>query len=127
MTTTVRRRRGAGITATAGLLVVPALLTSCGSKWVQTQAVTADSPEAMTILVDYGSFCWSSPDPMPKATVVESDTEVRITPNVPAPHGDQKLCMTFEDIALAEPIGDRTVIDTRTGSAFTVTFGPPST
>lgn len=107
------------------LLVLSTLfLASCGSKWLQIEGVTAGSAEATTVHVDYGDFCWSADSPMPGATVIESDTEVRITPNVPAANGDQKKCLTDgEQITLARPIGDRKVVDTRTGAKFTVRFG----
>ena len=110
--------------AIAGAVLCTLALTSCGSKWLQIEGVTAGSREATTIRVDYGPFCWSADSPMPSATVIESDTEVRITPNVPAPKGDQKKCLTDgEQITLDKPIGDRKVVDTRTGARFTVTFG----
>ena len=101
----------------------PAALSACGSAWQRPEAITAASADATTITVDYGDFCWSSPDPMPQASVVESATEVRITPNVRSNHGNQKACKTDEQITLQQPIGDRKVIDTRSGGRYTVSFG----
>src|SRR4051812_33709592 len=65
------------------------LLASCGSDWAEVHEVTARQKSDTEIEVNYG-ICWTSNDPMPKAKVVESGTQVRITSAVKAPGGDSK-------------------------------------
>ena len=83
--------------------------------------VTARQKSDTNVSVNY-DVCWASNDAMPKAKVVESDTEVRITSAVKAPGDDSKACLTLETVALTSPIGDRAVVDGRTGRKFAVTF-----
>ena len=119
-----RRPRAWCVFAVASAFV----LASCGSDWAQVQAdwarvqgVHAHERSDITIYVDYG-ICWGRNDPMPKAKIVESDADVRITSVLPASGGVSLACLTLETVTLAKPIGDRVVIDARTGKRFNVAF-----
>ena len=105
------------------LLAVPLMfvLASCGADWAEVHGVTARRKSDTSVSVDY-DICWVNNDPMPKAKVVESDTEVRITSAVKARGSDSKACLTTETVTLASPIGERAVVDGRTGKKFPVIF-----
>jgi hypothetical protein len=105
------------------LLAVPLMfaLASCGTDWAEVHGVTAQQKSDTSITVNYDT-CWVSNDPMPKAKVVESATEVRIAPAVKARGSDSKACLSLETVTLTSPIGDRVVVDARTVKKLTVTF-----
>jgi hypothetical protein len=105
------------------LLAIPLMvvLASCGTDWAEVHGVTAQQKSDTSISVNYDT-CWVSNDPMPKAKVVESAAEVRIAPAVKARGSDSKACLSLETVTLASPIGDRTVVDARTGRKVAVTF-----
>lgn len=97
------------------------LVASCGSDWAEVHEVTARQKSDTNVNVNY-DICWTSNDPMPKAKVVDSDTQVRITSAVKARGGDSKACLTVENVPSTSPIGDRSVVDGRTGQKFAVSF-----
>ena len=111
-------RRGTTCALSVAMAVV---LASCGTNWAGVQRATAHTRSDTTILVDYG-ICWLKATPMPAAKVVESDTAVQITPEVHDPDGDSKACATLQSVTLAKPIGDRVVIDARSGKVIAVVF-----
>jgi hypothetical protein len=97
------------------------VLASCGTDWAHVQGATAHTRSDTSISVNYG-VCWLKNTPMPTPKIVESDTAVRITSEVHSPGGDSKACLTLQTITLAKPIGDRVVVDARTGKTITVAF-----
>ena len=90
-------------------------------RWVAITGVSARVDAPTVLHVDY-DVCAQVPPPR----VIESANEVRLTIDFQHDYaGFQLACGTIATIQLAEPIGDRKVIDDHYGTAFTVVLQDP--
>jgi hypothetical protein len=90
-------------------------------RWVSIAVVTArvDAPTTLKVAYD---VC----DQVPPPRVIESATEVRLIIDKQHDYaGIQLACQAFADVHLAQPIGERKVIDDRNGRAYTVIVEDP--
>jgi hypothetical protein len=91
--------------------------------------VSATSPDATQLLLVL-DYCDASRD-VTIEDAVESPSEVRVRLDIPIPSGDRDDCGGFAYVMLSSAIGDRTVVDDRTGKHHKVEFGtfgaPPTT
>ncbi|MFM2070743.1 MAG: hypothetical protein RLZZ623_1006 [Actinomycetota bacterium] len=109
---------GQRVTCLAAVCLIA--LASCGgSHWVQIIGANADSPNATVVTVGLG-ICVANPASIPQPSVIESSTEVHVRVAVKQDDGDEASCASLQAIKLASPIGDRVVVDDRTGQRFTV-------
>ena len=104
----------------AGALVV----VGCGSdvRWVSINRVDAAGASATELSVQI-DVCAVVPYPR----VVESATEVHLLIDLKMDYSSQKACVSAVDVHLAQPIGNRKVIDDRHHRQIPVTSTPPIT
>jgi hypothetical protein len=99
------------------------LLASCGSgtDWVAIQGASASSP-GDTVVELVLQICRADPPEIPASAVSESDDEIRVL--IPFEHSDEDEagCLGVFPIVLGAPVGDRVVVDDRTGFIVTVQF-----
>jgi hypothetical protein len=102
------------------------VVSACGTDRVRITAVAADSPDATVLLLSL-DICHPSLDEVPTGDVTESDAEVRVRLSSERSGGDEDDCVGSMLLTLVAPIGDRVVVDDRSGERFVVTFtGAPS-
>lgn len=116
----VRGRRGArGASGRSSALTVSLLMALAGCASDAPRIVEAYGDPASPRLELSVDTC----NRTPRATVVESDTEVRITIEADEPSGDGSGdCLDRAEVTLGQPLGRRTVVDE--GSDRTVTVRP---
>jgi hypothetical protein len=100
-------------------LTVLLQLAGCAADWVNIRMATANSANATTVLLSLDT-CHPSQNVVPREDVTESDTEVRVRLSMKQPSGDQDDCAGAVTMELQNPIGNRVVVDDRTGQQFTV-------
>lgn len=114
-----RRERGLALAATCF-----ASAACGGSEWAAVDEVRAPSPEATQLLLVL-DYCDASQNPRLIDDAVEESTEVRVRLNIAIPNDDRDDCVGIANVTLSSAIGDRTLVDDRTGKRFTVEFGAP--
>ncbi len=106
-----------------GMVAVGAIaLSSCGGPdWVKVNGATADGPDETVVFVGL-DVCHPDPEVIPESAVVETDTEIRV--RLPMKHsgGDEDACAVALPVMLDSPIGNRVVIDDRTGRRFVIAY-----
>ncbi len=108
------------------LLSTVALLGVCacgGSDWAAVDHVWAGSPDATVVTLEL-DYCDAGQNPLTVDSFVESPSEVRVRLDIPIPSGDRDDCAGIAQVQLTSPIGERTVVDDRTGERHVVEFGP---
>lgn len=108
------------------LLSTVALFGVCacgGSDWAAVDHVWARSPDATVVTLEL-DYCDASQNPLIVDSFVESPSEVRVRLDIPIPSGDRDDCAGIAQVQLTSPIGERTVVDDRTGERHVVEFGP---
>lgn len=100
-------------------------LAACGgSEWAAVEEVRAPSPESTQLLLVL-DYCDAGQNPLIIDDVVEKPTEVRVSLSIAIPNDDRDDCVGTANVTLSSAIGDRTLVDERTGKRFTVEFGTP--
>jgi len=110
-----------------GLTLVAACfaLAACGgSEWAAVDGVRAPSLESTQLLLVL-DYCDAGQNPLLIDDAVEKPTEVRVRLNIAIPNDDRDDCVGTANVKLSSAIGDRTLVDDRTGERFTVEFGTP--
>ena len=99
------------------------LLASCGgdTDWVEIGNASAGSPHD-TVVELVLQICRADAPEIPASAVSESDDEIRVL--LPFEHSDEDEagCLGAFPIVLGAPVGDRVVVDDRTGRIITVQF-----
>lgn len=99
------------------------VLTACGgSDWAAVEQARASAPDAteLTLELDY---CDAARNPAAVDDVVESPTEIRVRVDIPIPSDDRDDCIGTAIVRLSSAIGQRAVVDDRTGRRHAVDFG----
>lgn len=100
-------------------------LAACGgSQWAAVDEVRASSPDSTQLLLVL-DYCDAGQNPLLIDDAVEESTEVRVRLNIEIPNDDRDDCVGIANVTLSSAIGDRTLVDDRTGKRFTVEFGTP--
>jgi hypothetical protein len=109
--------------STALVLGLVGLLASCGggTDWVAIGNASAGSPDD-TVVELVLQICRADAPEIPASAVSESDDEIRVL--LPFEHSDEDEagCLGAFPIVLGAPVGDRVVVDDRTGRIITVQF-----
>lgn len=113
------------------LAIVFVGMTACGGPgWAAVTEVRATSPDATQLLLVL-DYCDASRNDVTIDDAVESPSEVRVRLDIPIPSGDRDDCQGVAYVMLSSAIGDRTVVDDRSGKHHEVEFGtfgaPPTT
>ena len=99
------------------------LLASCGgdTDWVAISGASAGSPDD-TVVELVLQICRADAPKIPASAVSASDDEIRVL--LPLEHSDEDEagCLEAFPIVLDAPVGDRVVVDDRTGRIITVQF-----
>jgi hypothetical protein len=99
------------------------LLASCGggTDWAAIEGASAGSPDDTVVELVLQTCSADAPE-IPVSAVSESDDEIRIL--LPLDHSDEDEagCLEASPIVLGAPVGDRVVVDDRTGRIITVQF-----
>jgi hypothetical protein len=107
-------------------VVVTAVVVGCalgvvacgGTDWVKVIDADATSATATEVMLTLG-IC-ALPASIPPPIVTESSTEIRVRETMRHPDGPGASCASGQRVVLGSPIGQRVVVDDRTGRQFAV-------
>jgi hypothetical protein len=99
------------------------LLASCGggTDWVAIENASASSPDD-TVVELVLQICRADAPEIPASAVSESDDEIRVLLSFEHSDEDDAGCLGAFPIVLGAPVGERVVVDDRTGRIITVQF-----